>query len=152
MPPLPEPDDTWSVSDVYLLTDGSQGRVAIPHLALRFAEDGIELAKDDGELAWHCAWSALDVLSTVGQSVLPDGREGVVLVIIEHGGRQHRFVLPATDPETVQSQVRARARQHRIQTFEPPAAVSRTLTVAVVVAAIATLTVLLLSAAHVLHL
>jgi hypothetical protein len=146
-----EPQDTWTVSEVYLLTDGSQGQVAIPNLQLRFTDDGVELAKEDGELAWHCAWHALDVLSTAGQSVLPDGRQGVVVVIIEHGGRQHRFVLPAVEPDVVQAEVRSRARAHRIETFEPPAAVSRTLTVAVVVAAMATLTVLLLSAAHVLH-
>jgi hypothetical protein len=151
MPPVMEPQDTWTVSEVYLLTEGSQGRVAIPNLQLRFSDDGVELAKEDGELAWHCAWNALDVLSTAGQSILPDGRQGVVMVIIEHGGRQHRFVLPAVEPEMVQAEVRSRARAHRIQTFEPPAAVSRTLTVAVVVAALATVTVLLLSAAHVLH-
>ncbi len=152
MPDAPEPEQTWTVSDVYVLTDGAQGRVAIPDLELRFMDAGIELSRNNGELAWHCAWSALDVLSTVGLSVLPDGREGVVLVVIEHGGRQHRFVLPATDPDRVQSEVAARAREHRIQTFEPPAAVSRTLTVAVVVAAVATLTVLMLSAAHLIHL
>jgi hypothetical protein len=151
MPPVKEPQDTWTVSEVYLLTDGSQGRVAIPHLQLRFADQGVELAKEDGELAWHCDWNGLDVLSTAGQSILPDGRQGVVVVLIEHGGRQHRFVLPAVEPDVVQSEIRARARAHRIQTFEPPAAVSRTWTVAVVVAALATLTVLLLSAAHVLH-
>jgi hypothetical protein len=151
MTPVKEPPDIWTASEVYLLTDGSQGRVAIPHLELRFAEDGVELAKEDGALAWRCDWNALDVLSTAGQSILPDGRQGVVVVIIEHGGRQHRFVLPAVEPDEVQAAVRSRARAHRIQTFEPPAAVSRTLTVAVVVAALATLTVLLLSAAHVLH-
>lgn len=151
MPPVKEPEDTWTVSDVYLLTDGTQGRVAIPHLELRFGDVGVELARENGDLAWQCAWNALDVLTTAGQSILPDGREGVVVVIIEHGGRQHRFVLPATEPDTVQSELRARAREHRIQTFEPPAAVSRTLTVAVVVAGLATLTALLLSAAHVLH-
>jgi hypothetical protein len=151
MPPADEPEGSWTVSDVYLLTDGAHGRVAIPNLELRFVGAGVELARENGELAWRCAWSALDVLSTAGQSILPDGREGVVVVIIEHGGRQHRFVLPTQEPETVEREVHSRARQHRIQTFEPPAAVSRTLTVAVVVAAIATLTVLLLSAAHILH-
>jgi hypothetical protein len=51
----------------------------------------------------------------------------------------------------LESEVRVRARAHRLGTFEPPAAVSRLLTVAVAIAAAATLAVLLLSAAHVLH-
>jgi hypothetical protein len=152
MPPAQEPGDTWTASDVYLLTNGSQGRVAIPHLEMRFVAAGVELTREDGEPAWRGTWDKLDVLTTAGQSILPDGRQGVVLVIIEHGGRQHRFVLPTTDPDDVQREVHARARAHRIETFEPPAAVSRTLTVSVVVATAATLTVLLLSAAHILHL
>ena len=109
------------------------------------------MAKQDGELAWQCAWPALDVLSTAGRSILPDGRAGVVVVVVEHGGRQHRFVMPTEDPGPLESEVRVRARAHRLGTFEPPAAVSRLLTVAVAIAAAATLAVLLLSAAHVLH-
>jgi hypothetical protein len=151
MPPVQDPDAPWNVPDVYLLTDGTQGRVAIPHLELRFSDAGVELAKQDGELAWHCDWPALDVLSTAGRSILPDGRSGVVVVVVEHGGRQHRFVMPTADPGPIESEVRARARAHRVRTFEPPAAVSRPLTVAIAVAAAVTLAVLLLSAAHVLH-
>jgi hypothetical protein len=140
------------MADVHLLTEGGHGRVAIPHLELRFLRAGIELAKEDGNLAWRCAWGDLDVLTTAGRSVLPDGRSGVVVVVIEHGGRQHRFVLPTATPSEIDTEIAARAHAHHIQTFEPPAAVSRPLTLAVVVAALGTLSVLLLSAAHVLHL
>jgi hypothetical protein len=115
------------------------------------SHDGIELTKEDGEPAWRAPWRALDVLTTAERSVLPDGGDAVVLTVVELGGRQHRFVLPDPEPEQVGEQVRRWARAHRIQTFEPPAAVSRTLTVAVVVGASATLAALLLSAAHVLH-
>ncbi len=151
MPPETEPEETWVAADVHLLTEGSHGRVAIPHLELRFGPSGIELAKEDGDMAWRCAWNELDVLTTAGRSILPDGRSGVVVVVIEHGGRQHRFVLPTVEPAAVDAEIAARAHAHRVQTFEPQAAVSRPLTLAVVAATLATLSVLLLSAAHVLH-
>jgi hypothetical protein len=151
MPRAKEPAAPWSISEVFLLTEGSQGRVAIPHLGLALSSEGIELTKEDGEPAWRAAWRTLDVLTVAERSTLPDGGEGVVLTVVELGGRQHRFVLPDPEPGQVGDEVRRWARAHRIQTFEPPAAVSRTLTVAVVVGAAATLAALLLSAAHLLH-
>jgi hypothetical protein len=134
-----------------LITEGTQGRVAIPHLQLTCNSEGIEVTKEDGDLAWRCAWSGLDVLTTAEPSLLPDGRDGVILAVMERGGRQHRFVLPDPEPGMVAAEVRHWARAHRLQTFEPPAAVSRVLSVSVVVAALATVTVLLLSADHLLH-
>jgi hypothetical protein len=146
-----EPGAPWTISDVFLITEGGQGRVAVPHLQLTCSSDGIEVTKEDGGLAWRCAWNGLDVLTTAERSLLPDGSDGVLLAVVERGGRQHRFVLPDPEPGVVATEVRRWARAHRLQTFEPPAAVSRTLTVSVVVAAVATLTVLLLSADHLLH-
>jgi hypothetical protein len=145
-------EEAWSIPDVFLLTEGGDGRVAISDLQLTFVATGVELAKADGELVWRCEWGNLDELSASERSVLPDGREGMVVQIVEHGGRRHRFVLPTSDPATLESSVRQQARAHRIHTSEPPRAVMRTLTVAVILAGLATLTVLLLSAAHVIHL
>jgi hypothetical protein len=149
--PSKDPEVDWNIPDVYLLTGGGDGRVAIPKLSLTFGPTGIELAKADHEVVWQCTWAHLDELSTSERSVLPDGTEGVVLAVVEHGGRQHRFVLPADEPNATEALIRERARSHRIRIFGPPQAVSRTLTVAVVVATLATLSALLLSAAHVLH-
>jgi hypothetical protein len=153
MPSTPRPGAPLSVGGVYLLSDGSQGRLAIPGLRFELRDDGIELTKDDvdGDVVWHCPWPEVDVLTAAERSLLPDGSDGLVIAVIEHGGRQHRFILPAGDPDAVAHQVRAWARANHIQTFEPPAAVSRTLTVAVIVAAVATVAVLMLSAAHILH-
>jgi hypothetical protein len=151
MPSTQQPDAPLSVGGAYLLSDGSQGRVAIPGLRFELRTDGIELAKEDGDVIWHCPWMGVDVLTTAERSLLPDGSDGLVIAVIEHGGRQHRFILPARDPDAVAHQVRVWARANHIQTFEPPAAVSRTLTVAVIVAAFATVAVLMLSAAHILH-
>ena len=41
-------EETWTVPDVYLLTEGSQGEVAVPHLTLTFRDSGLELDKADG--------------------------------------------------------------------------------------------------------
>jgi hypothetical protein len=149
--PSKDPEEAWRIPEAYLLTGVGEERVAIPHLVLTFGGRGIELAKADAEVVWDCAWTQLDEVSTSERSILPDGTDGVVVVVIEHGGRQHRFVLPADNPDQLEAAIRARATSHRIRTFTPPQAVSRTLNVAVVVATVATWTALLLSAVHVLH-
>lgn len=151
MPSVKDSEEAWSIPDVYLLTKRNAGSVAIPHLALTFGTRGIELAKLDGEVVWRCTWSKLDELSTAERTILPGGRQGVVVVIAENGGRRHRLVLPTYEPDAMEASVRARADAHHVRTHVPPPAVSRRLTLAVVVATIATLAVLFLSAAHVLH-
>jgi hypothetical protein len=149
--PSKDREESWSVPGVYLLTGAGDGRVAIPNLALTLNGVGIELAKSDGEVVWQCGWAHLDEFSPSERSILPDGADGILVVVVEHGGRQHRFVLPAEDPSQTEAAIRAWAQSHRIRTFTPAEAVSRTLTVAVVVATLATLTALMLSAVHVLH-
>jgi hypothetical protein len=150
MTSVSQPGGAWRIADVFLLTDGTDGRVAIPHLQLSFDTAGAELAKVDGQLAWQCAWGDLAQLWTGERSAHPDGGEGIVVVMVEKGGRRHRFVLPTEEPEAAESKITELARAHGLPTRDAPP-VSRTLTVAVVLAAAATLTVLLLSATHVIH-
>jgi hypothetical protein len=153
MTPVPESDDTWTVPGVYLLTEGPDGRVAVPHLELTFLDHGISVDKSDGEEVWRAAWSDLEELVTAERSELPGGRDGVVIVVVERGGqRRHEFVLPTDDPVSTESAVQACARAHRLHTNPPHRPVARVLTAAVAVAAAATLTVLLLSAEHVIRL
>jgi hypothetical protein len=84
--------------------------------------------------------------------VLPDGRSGVVIAVVERDGhRRHRFVLAADDADVTEGWIRDRAGSHGLRTTSPRAAVSRLLLVAIGLAFGATLTVLLLSAAHVIH-
>jgi hypothetical protein len=151
MTPVKDSEEAWSIPDVYLLTKGSDGTVAIPHLSLTFRSAGVELAKSDGEVVWRCTWTKMDELSTAERSTLPDGRNGIVVVVVERGVRRHRFVLPTEDPAGIEATVRTRAISHRIRTAGSPAPVSFRLTMAVMASAIITLTALLLSAAHVLH-
>jgi len=89
----------------------------------------------------------------VERSVLPDGREGVVILVVERSGRrrQHRFVLATDDPGSTEASVRDRADSHGLRTKPERPAVSRALNVSIVVAAAAAMAVLLLSAVHLIH-
>jgi hypothetical protein len=153
MPSVPHSDDTWVVPGVYLLTEGPDGRAAVPDLELTFLDDGITVDKSDGEGVWKAAWSDLAEVSTVERAELPEGGGGVVIVVVERGGRRpkHRFVLPSDDPDMTESSIHDRARAHRLRTNKPKRPVSRALTTVMVLAAAATLTALLLSAVHVIH-
>jgi hypothetical protein len=152
MPSTGESEEIWSISDVFLLAEGDgSGRVAVPNLKLTIRGEGLELAKTDGEATWRSRWSNLDELSMAEHSVLPDGREGLVMLVVERGGRHHRFILPTDEPLALASRVRQLAHDHRIRTSEPRSPALRSLTVGVVLATMATLAALLLSAAHVIH-
>ena len=145
-------EETWTVSDVYLLTEGSDGPVAVPHLRLTFRDRGLELDKADGELVWDCDWSDLVEMAPMERSVLPDGKEGVVIAVVERDRRRrHRFVLATDDPDATEDFIRGRAGSHGLRTRWPRPAVSRLVTVAIVAAFAITLTLLLLSAVHVIR-
>jgi hypothetical protein len=144
-------DEAWSVPDVYLLTTGPEGELAVPHLTLTFLDTGLELEKADGERVWDCGWSDLEAMSPVERSVLPDGRDGVVVVVVERGRQgRHRLVLATDDALSAETEVRARAAAHGLRSSARPA-VSRLLMVGIALAGLATITALLLSAAHVIH-
>lgn len=149
---MEEAEATWTVPDVYLLTEGAQGPVAVPHLTLTFREAGLELDKADGESVWDCHWDDLTEMTPVERSVLPDGKEGVVIAVIERDGRRrHRFVLTTDDAEATEESIRGTAVVHGLRTRWPRPAVSRLLMLAIVAAFAAAVTVLLLSATHVIH-
>jgi hypothetical protein len=91
-------------------------------------------------------------MSPVARAVLPDGRAGVVVVVVEQGRhQQHRFVLGTDDAAATEAAIRDRVAAHGLRSRSPRRAVSRVLTVAVVLAAVMAVTALLLSAAHVFH-
>lgn len=141
------------VPDVYLLTDGTDGPIAVPHLELTFMRAGLELEKADGEAVWNSGWSDLEEMSPVERSVLPDGREGVVMLVVERGRhRRHRFVLATSDAAATEASIRGLAHAHGLRTNQPKRAVSRALNVAIVGVAAVAMTLLLLQAAHVIHL
>ena len=145
-------EEAWTAHDVYLLTAGAEGQVAVPHLLLTFLASGLQLDKADGGPVWESTWDELEEMSPVGRSVLPDGRDGVVVVVVERDrGTRHRFVLTTDDPTGTEASIRRRAAARGLRTRTPRPAVSRALTASLAVLALATLTVLLLSAAHVIH-
>ena len=137
--------------DVYLLTEGAGQRVAVPHLTLTFLDSGLALDKTDGERVWFSSWDQLREMAPVGRSVLPDGRDGVVILVVQHGGRgRHRLVLAADDPVT-EAAIRDRAAAHGLRTNSEKPAVSRRLTVSIALCGAAVMAVLLLSAVHLIH-
>jgi len=145
-------EEAWSVPDVYLLAEGPDGEMAVPELTLAFRDAGLALAKADGEAVWDRAWTELEQVAPVERSVLPDGRDGVVIAVVERGHeRAHRFVLATDDADAMEQAVRQCAGAHGLRTRSARRAVSRLLMTAVVLAALATMAVLLLSAAHVIH-
>ncbi len=145
-------EEAWTAADVYLLTESLNGQVAVPNLSLTFSDRGLELDKADGELVWNRDWSDLVEMAPIERSILPDGTEGVVMVVVERARhRPHRFVLASDDPGATEDVIRRRAGRHGLRTDRPRPAVSRLLTVAIVAAFAATLTLLLLSAAHVIR-
>ena len=136
--------------DVYLLTEGREGEVAVPNLTLTLSESGLALHKADGEAVWDSPWDALEEMSPGERSVLPDGRDGVVVLVVEQGQRRpHRFVLASDDSGSTEIAIRGRATAHGLRTRSARPAVSRVLTATIVLAALAVMTVLLLSAVHV---
>jgi len=148
----PGATEGWGVDDVYLLTDGRDGRVAVPQLRIDFDGAGLLLTKADNEEVWSSPWADLSGLSTAERSVLPDGREGIVIVVAERNGARHRFVLPTDDPAEMESRLRAMASTQRLTTNRTPRAAARPLTVLVALASMGTLAALLLAAHNVIHL
>src|SRR5580700_4479437 len=127
-------EEAWSVPDVYLLTQGPDGEVAVPHLTLTFLDTDLALDKADGESVWGSDWSGLEEMSPVERSVLPDGREGVVIVVVEQGRQhRHRFVLGTYDAASTEAAVRDRAAAHGLRSKSPRRAVSRLLMTVLVV-------------------
>jgi hypothetical protein len=115
-------------------------------------DSGLALDKADGERVWDSAWGGLEEMSPVERSVLPDGRAGVVIVVVDQGRQlRHRFVLGTDDAAATEAAIRDRAAAHGLRCRSPRRAVSRALMVVVAIAALAAMTALLLSAAHVLH-
>ncbi len=104
--------------DVYLLTDGPEGTVAVPHLALAFGPSGLALDKADGGAVWASGWDELEAMAPVERSELPDGGAGVVIVVVERGegSRRHRFVLATDDPVGTEAHVRGSAAAHGLRT------------------------------------
>ena len=147
--------ETWTVPEVYLLTEGADGTgpVAVPQLTLSFFRDGIEVDKADGEEVWSRAWADIAEMSPTERSVLPGGGGGVVVTIVEREQRRrHRFVLGTGDPDMTELFIRDLARAHAMESSGAERALSRLLTAGLVVAFVAVLAVLLLSATHVVHL
>ena len=132
--------------DVSLLTEGRQGEAAVPNLTLTFQDTGLALDKADGEPVWGSARGGLEEMSPVERAVLPHGRVGVVVVVVEQG-RHHRHRVVHINEIALLLAVAAiaragelhRAAAHGLRCKAPRRAVSRPLMAVVAVAALAAL-------------
>jgi len=85
------------LSDVYLLTAESEGRVAVPGLTVLLDESGLAVGKPDGAVAATVAWADVTRLVASGRIRTPAGSPGVVVQAVTTS-RSHRFVVPTDDP------------------------------------------------------
>ena len=139
--------------DVYLLTEGAEGRVAVPHLTLTFFDAGLALDKADGEPVWDSTWDQLEEMSPVERSVLPDGRDGVVIVVVERRPAAPAPLRARDGRPDVDGGVDPGPRRRPRTADEPgQTAVSHGADrCRIAVAAAGTVALLLLSAVHVIH-
>ncbi len=153
----------WTVSGVYLLTEASDGAVAVPELTMTFGELGIDVDRPDGERAWSRPWDEIEEMTPTDRSVLPGGGAGIVIKVVERAHRRaHRFVVPTDDPVGTEQMLEDLATDHGMAASVHEATpdlesgrgreLSRILTGAIVMAFVAVLTILLLSATHVIRL
>ena len=144
-------EEAWSVPDVYLLAEGREGAVAVPNLSLTFGDLGLALDKADGEPVWSSNWVDLQELSASSDpSSRMAGTASSSSWSSVETSRRHRFVLASNDIVTTEAAIRGCAGGARRADGSGRRAVSPLLTVSVAAAALATLAVLLLSAAHVI--
>ncbi len=123
-------------SGVYLLTTGPQGLTAVPGLQLTLDGTGLTVAKNDDEVVWTAPWGEVAELATPEPSKLPDGADGLVVVVTTREKRSHRFV----------------ARRFIVVPRATPRSQSAPVVVGAIVIAAAVVAALLLAAGHVVHL
>ena len=100
-PPDPLP---LTLRDVYLVTNESEGRLAVDGLGLVIDDGGLTVLAPHGAVAAALSWPELVFLRTLGPTSAPGGETAVVL---EAGSaeRIHRFLVPTEDPSDLEALV-----------------------------------------------
>jgi len=140
------------LSDVYLLTEGPDGPAAVPGLRLGLDDQKVTLAKGDGTVVWSTPWENVAELATPERSKLPDGEDGVVLVVTPHQERAHRFVVPSESPPSLEATLESVARRHGVAADPPERTLPAYIVAGAVVVVAGTVAILLLAAGHIVHL
>ena len=109
VPPQEPPPSALSVapfvvSDVYLLTAESDGTVAVPGLSLVVDATGLTVHRPDGAVAALVAWADMTGIVATRRMRTPAGSPGV-MVEVATSSRQHRFVIPADDPDALERDI-----------------------------------------------
>jgi hypothetical protein len=92
------------LSDVYLLTSESEGRVAVPGLTVVLDDSGLTVRKPDGAIGAVVAWTDVTALEASRRMRTPAGSQGVVIEA-RTASRTHSFVVPTDDPGGLEQEI-----------------------------------------------
>jgi len=96
----------FTVTDVYLLTAESDGRVAVPGLCVVVDTTGLTVRRPDGAVAAVVAWSDVRGLTAHRRMRTPAGSSGVVVEVVT-SSRTHHFLVPTDDAEGLERDITA---------------------------------------------
>jgi hypothetical protein len=134
------------------LTPGPDGPITVPELNLCFDDEGIEITNCAGERIWVASWNDVTEITTPIRSKTPDLRRGVVVLVGIRDVDEHRLTIPASRPQSVEKTLGKIARARAVAPDRPERPALKVVSVVVVALSAAGVTLLLLTAGHILHL
>jgi hypothetical protein len=92
------------LSDVYLLTAESDGKIAVPGLSVMVDGSGLTVRKPDGSIAVVLPWAEVSGLGATRRIRTPAGSHGVIVEAVT-SSRTHRFVVPSANPDGLEYEI-----------------------------------------------
>jgi hypothetical protein len=103
-PGSPPPESSLVLAGAYLLTEDSNGQLAVPSLTLVLDPAGLTVLKPDGQAGAAVTWNDMSALNATGRMRTPTGHPGVVVEAVT-SARTHRFMVPADDPDRLEREI-----------------------------------------------
>ncbi len=103
-PEVAPPGALLLLSDVYLLTAESDGKIAVPGLTVMLDGSGLTVRKPDGAIATVLPWAEVSGLGATRRIRTPAGSHGVIVEAVT-GSRTHRFVVPSDNPDGLEYEI-----------------------------------------------
>jgi hypothetical protein len=107
------------LSDVYLLTAESDGKIAVPGLTLMLDASGLTVRKPDGSIGAVVSWAEVSGLAASRRIRTPAGSSGVIVEAVT-SSRTHRFVVPSANPDGLEYQIGQVAEAMVSEAAQPP--------------------------------
>jgi len=98
------PESALVLAGAYLLTEDSNGQLAVPSLTVVLDPAGLTVVKPDGQAGAAVAWADMFALTATGRMRTPTGHPGVVVEAVT-SARTHRFMVPADDPDRLEREI-----------------------------------------------